>query len=891
MPKRTGDGYLTLADAESSCESESSSARTSTADILSNIISSMEQKGILVVTPADTIQLMNDRLLELLNLSPDFLKVGDPRRKLVEFRAKRGDFGDDPTQRINEEMSEFAPGRTSTKEIKVPSGKVIQTVAQPLLNGGSVITYAEVTELRTQMSEIEAQQLILDFRQEKLGQLARELEMANFQKQALLSKFQAVIDNINYGVVFLDKSLRADIVNQAFRDLWNHAEDYDTYRKTMRELMEYNRYNNIYDIDDSEWEDYADARVAAVKNGSVPPTLVYRKDGRIISYQCVALPDGYRMLTYFDVTEIKKKDEQTRRNAEAIEVILNNIDHGLTWFDENLKLRAWNAKFRELLDFPKERFDIGDHLSSFFRFNAERGEYGEGNTDAQVDERIEIAKKFEPHKFERERNDGTILRIEGFPVSEGGFVTVYTDVTEERRTQARIQHLSKYDTLTGLPNRVLFHDRLEQAHVRTQAGGETSAIMSLDVDHFKDINDSLGHSIGDKLLNQVVSRIEGQVSETDIFSRLGGDEFAVIQSDIRDPNDAAELAQRIVNAVSKPYRIDNHYIVITISVGIALCSPDDPNNNPDQLLRSADMALHWAKEEGRGVYYFFQEEMNIQLQARKSLERDIRLALAEGQFEVHYQPQICAADGQTIVGVEALLRWNHPSRGAISPAEFISLTEKIGLISPISEFVLRTACSAAKSWGIKLAVNLSPILFRKPGVFEMVSSILKVTNFQPERLEIEITEGALLGDTETTLSTLSKLKSLGVSIAMDDFGTGYSSLSYLRRFPFDKLKIDRNFIQDIGQNEEANAIVHAVINLGKSLGMRANAEGVETFLQADILRLEGCDELQGYFFSKPIPAEDLEQMLKKGISKKPDQAHKDAASENKSSQSEIARTG
>lgn len=423
-----------------------------------------------------------------------------------------------------------------------------------------------------------------------------------------------------------------------------------------------------------------------------------------------------------------------------------------------------------------------------------------------------------------------------------------------------VNYLASHDQLTDLPNRTLFHDRLQQALAEAERRGTRVAILCLDLDHFKDVNDSLGHSMGDELLQQVTERLRNLLRRSDTLARLGGDEFAIVQTSADSLDDAATLAQRIIDAVAPPFLLNGHDVSISSSVGITVF-PDD-HCSADHLMRHADLALYRAKSEGRGTFCFFEEEMNVQLQRRKALERDLRTAISEQQFELFYQPQIGLDDDQ-VAGVEALIRWHHPERGIISPDMFIPLVEETGLIIPITEWALRQACSQAKDWGdLRVAVNLSPAAFKHPDLIGLISSILAETELDAERLEIEITETSLMQDTQKTLATLRGLKDLGIQVAMDDFGTGYSSLSYLQRFPFDKIKIDRSFIANLSDQEEKGAIIEAIIKMSQSLGMVTNAEGVETDDQASFLMGQGCDQVQGFYYAHPMRAAEISAISK-----------------------------
>ena len=434
------------------------------------------------------------------------------------------------------------------------------------------------------------------------------------------------------------------------------------------------------------------------------------------------------------------------------------------------------------------------------------------------------------------------------------------EIAERKQSEARIRHMAHHDALTGLGNRVLFREQLIRALDGADQHGGNLAVLFIDLDQFKLVNDTLGHRLGDMLLTAIGQRLRNCVQETDTVARLGGDEFAVIRTTLTGPDQASRLADQIVEAIATPYDIEGQYIILNCSIGIAL-APND-GRDPDLLLSNADLALYHAKAEGRGTCRFFEVEMNARAQARRVLELDLRRALSAGQFEPFYQPLFNLAAG-AISGFEALLRWKHPERGMVPPADFIPLAEEIGLIVPLGEWLLRETCNEAAHWPVqtKLAVNLSPVQFRAGNLLPAVMIALAESGLPPNRLELEITETALLTDNNRILDTLHQLRSAGVLISMDDFGTGYSSLSYLRMFPFDKIKIDRSFIRDLTCQNGNMAIVRAAMTLASSLGMVAIAEGVETEEQLDWLRSEGCTEVQGYLISPPVPAKDVRALF------------------------------
>jgi diguanylate cyclase (GGDEF)-like protein len=430
---------------------------------------------------------------------------------------------------------------------------------------------------------------------------------------------------------------------------------------------------------------------------------------------------------------------------------------------------------------------------------------------------------------------------------------------ERARAEAQITHMARHDALTGLPNRVLFLQEMEGALTRVQRQ-EPFTVLCLDLDRFKSVNDTLGHHVGDALLVEAAQRLTTCLRQGDMVARLGGDEFAILQRGTRDPGDAIGLAERIVAALAAPCQTAGHSILIGTSVGIAF-APDD-GEDANTLLKAADMALYRAKSDGGGTFRLFEPAMDEKMQARRLLEIDLRLALARDEFQVYYQPIVSLHNDQ-VMGFEALLRWHHPTQGLVSPGDFIPIAEEIGLIAPIGAWVLRTACADAARWPdkIKVAINLSPMQFKSNTLVADVVAALAASGLPAQRLEVEITETVMLQDTITTLDTLTQLSKLGVRISMDDFGTGYSSLSYLRRFPFNKIKIDQCFIRDMSEASESMAVLRAITGLGVSLGMSTTAEGVETLDQLSRLRAEGCNEVQGFFFSEPKPVEEVARML------------------------------
>jgi diguanylate cyclase (GGDEF)-like protein len=459
-----------------------------------------------------------------------------------------------------------------------------------------------------------------------------------------------------------------------------------------------------------------------------------------------------------------------------------------------------------------------------------------------------------------ELQDGRTVRIAHNMMSGGGYVVTHEDITKVVSAEAHIQYMGSHDNLTGLPNRALLEDRISEALLHIRPSG-MFCVHYLNLDNFKSVNDVHGYSVGDLLIKQAVKRFEACICNIDTLARLGGDEFVVLQADTHKPEQAGILACRLVETMAEPFDLGGQRVYLGVSIGVCACPSD--GDDPGTILRHANMAMYRSKTDGRGTYRFFEVAMDARLQWRRLLELDLRRAVANREFELHYQPQV-DAETQSMTGCEALLRWRHPTRGMVPPSEFIPIAEEIGVIIPLGAWVIDRAFRDAATWPthISVSVNLSSAQFKGAALFETVASALSASGLSPLRLELEITESALLAESESTMATLNYLRGLGVRIVMDDFGTGYSSLSYLRSFPFDKIKIDRSFIKDLGETEEASAIVKAVAALGAALGMKITAEGVETVEQFRMVRDHGCTEVQGYYFGRPCHAQALLELFR-----------------------------
>jgi diguanylate cyclase (GGDEF)-like protein len=531
---------------------------------------------------------------------------------------------------------------------------------------------------------------------------------------------------------------------------------------------------------------------------------------------------------------------------------LNNMPHGLAMFDAEQRLVVANNRYAAMYGLGATDTRPGTPLRQIIDVRVKNGVYAR-MTDNDVRDRL--APTMTPVTRVEELSDGRSIVVSRQPMPSGGWVTTHEDITERRRAEAQVAHMATHDALTDLPNRLMLRESLEQAISRVKRG-ELVALHYIDLDHFKAVNDTLGHQVGDDLLKQVADRLRACVRETDTVARLGGDEFAVIQTALAEATDAALLAQRMRDSVKAPYSVDGHHVVIDISIGVAM-SPDD-GVSVEELLKSADLAAYAAKASGRGTFRFFEAEMDRRIKLRRVMELDLRHALSNGEFRLFYQPIVNLQTG-AVTSFEALIRWQHPVRGLIPPGDFIPLAEELGLIVPIGEWVINRACADAATWAehIKVAVNLSPIQLTSKGLLDVVICALARSGLPASRLEFEITETVLMQNTATTLATLHQLRALGIHFSMDDFGTGYSSLSYLRSFPFDKIKIDRSFVKDIEDENSSLAIIKGVTSLAHSLNMITTVEGVETEEQLDRVRPLGCSEIQGYLLSPPKSLEEI----------------------------------
>ncbi|MCM5678151.1 PAS-domain containing protein [Schlegelella sp. S2-27] len=814
-------------------------------------------------------------------------------------------------------------------------------------------------------------------------------EQALRQSSTLL---ESMFETMEEGVSVFDAELRLVAVNRRFRELLGFPDALHEPGTPFEAFVRHNAERGDYGPGDIETQ--IRERVEQARLFEPHHFNRERPDGSVLEIRGRPLPNrGGFVTAYTDITERARAERALRESKLVLENTFNYMDQGISIADRQLRLLGMNRRFSELLDFPAELCVPGTPFEAFIRYNAQRGDYGSGDVEEQVRTRTEQARLFEPHVFERERPDGTIIEVRGAPVPNGGFVTVYTDMTErvraeralresearfrsltelssdwfweqdselrftrlegrhmsgddsalqaelgrtwwdlgfdveggwdalreilarretfreavmrrtldsgdvrhvrvsgepivdsagrfvgyrgigrditqQKQAEERIQYLATHDSLTALPNRAWFSELLNLALHTARRYDRKLAVLFIDLDRFKIINDTLGHEAGDTLLREVAKRLAHCLRASDVVARLGGDEFVVMVQEVDEPEQAAAVARKILAEVIEPIVVMGQPCRVTASVGICLYPTDGPDEQT--LMKNADIAMYQAKEEGKNNYQFYSKEIKTLSLERLALESSLRTALQRGEFSLHYQAKL-DLHKETITGVEALLRWNSAELGPVSPTQFIPIAEQTGLIVPIGKWVLRTACAQSVEWQrqglppVCVAVNISARQFSHEDLLEDVAGALRDTGMDPSLLELELTEGMVMHNTERAVRLLSDIKKMGVRIAIDDFGTGYSSLAQIKRFPIDALKVDRSFIRDLATDSADRAITEAIIAMGKTLSLTVVAEGVETQEQQTFLRDRACDEMQGYYFSKPVSAEDFAAFFRRHL--------------------------
>ena len=782
--------------------------------------------GLCMFGPDERLIVCNARYLDIYGLDPAIIKPGVTHRELLEHWIAQGNEPGVSAEAFYEKRKSAVAGKPiAVMQLYLKDGSVIEATSRPTPDGGWVSAHEDVTE-RLQYEKTLREQNIL---------------------------FDAAIESMAHGICVFDQDWRVVVHNRRYLELYGLDPERVKPGTPALDLVRISMQQGVHvRAEQSAEEFFEDFKRHVVENGDQPVVRRFA-DGRLIAVRNQRMESGGWVCTFEDITERERAAEALKEQHRRFDIALNNMAHGLCMFDADMRLIVSNKRYSEMFNLPPDFVRPGISVRDVIAKSHALGNYRHRDVTAYelYDTYAQMLKAGDV-VVHRHLADGRMIKITHEPMANGGWVAIYEDITERYRAEQSIAHMARHDALTDLPNRVLFRERMAEGLARVERSGETLALLCLDLDNFKGVNDTLGHPIGDRLLGAIAERIRGAVREDDTVARLGGDEFAILQSDAT-PQGAGALARRLTEIISEPIEIDGQEINSGVSIGIAL-APND-GAAADHLMKCADLALYRAKAEGRGTFRFFEPDMDARIQARRALEVDLRRALTAGEFTLAYQPQINLASNE-MIAMEALLRWNHAERGAVPPSEFIPLAEETGLIVPLGEWVLREACKDAARWPdpIKVAVNLSPVQFRTRGLVAMVTQALAAARLAPHRLELEITEAVLLQDDEAIVSMLHQLRALGVRIAMDDFGTGYSSLSYLRSFPFDKIKIDRSFIKDIDRNRDSAVIIKAIASLGHSLGIETTAEGIETAEQLELVRRAGCTEMQGYLASAPRPA-------------------------------------
>ena len=801
---------------------------------------------------------------------------------------------------------------------------------------------------------------------------------------------ESMFSSMEDGVSVFDSDLRLVSANQRFRQIFDLPESLCLPGTHFEALMRYNAERGDYGPGDPDTQ--VRERVEQARRFEAHQFERERSDGTVLEIRGRPLPQGSGFVTvYADITKRVRAERALRASSAVLEATFEHMDQGISIVDQNLIMLGMNRRFHELLGFPESLCRPGTPFSAFVRYNAEHGDYGPGDVEEQVRSRVELARSFKPHLFERERPDGTIVEIRGTPMPNEGFVTVYSDVTkraraerslresearfrsltelssdwfweqdadlrftrmegqhitgdgpsfdadvgktfqdlgfeaeggwerhsalinerkpfrdtvmrrtgadgtprhirvsaapvsdadgrfagyrgvgrditEQKGAEERIRYLATHDGLTGLPNRAQFSQLLNLAITSAKRYQRKFAVLFIDLDRFKIINDTLGHDAGDTLLKEISTRLRQCLRTSDVVARLGGDEFVVLIQEASEPSQAAAVARKILSAAIKPMAIAGQECRVTASVGISTY-PDDAEDEPT-LMQNADIAMYLAKEEGKNNFQFYSKDIKRQSLERLTMEAELRRALERGEFCLHYQAKV-DLNSEAITGVEALVRWQHPERGLVAPMQFIPLAEETGLIVPIGRWVLMTACAQNVAWQhaglppVCMAVNLSPRQFVDEHLLRDISDALQKSGMKPELLELEITESMVMGNIERAAQQFGAINKMGIRLAIDDFGTGYSSLAQIKRFPIDTLKVDRSFISDLQTDSEDRAITKAIIAMGKTLSLTIVAEGVETQEQKAFLREHFCDEVQGYHFSKPVAADQFAELLRR----------------------------
>ena len=796
--------------------------------------------GIALFDPELRVLSVNRLAIQMLEFPPELFSGEMPTLEdLLYFNACRGEYGPgDPHEQTRQRM-ELAFKREPHRFVRQrPDGMVLDVIGAPLPGGGFVSIYTDITE--------------------------RERNATAMHDQALY--LRSVLAHLPQGISVFDEQLRLKCWNHKFLEVLDLPPEGVYTDVAFQDLIRYPAERGEFGPGDPEayiqqrrewalrFEPHRLERTRPTGRTHLIEGCPMQADGRTVGF----------VSSYIDITENKAREAALTEKNELLQTLADNLPCGVSVFDKDLHLVLMNDEAIRLLGFSRELVNQCPHFSELARFNAERGEYGAVDVAAFVADLTAKALHPTHHRLERVRPNGVVIDLVGAPIPHGGLVTLYSDVTEQRNAARAIERLAHHDTLTGLANRYALEARLDQLVADARRHNRRLVVLFLDMDNFKGINDSMGHGIGDEFLRVTALRLRSAVRENDIVARLGGDEFVVVLSDMGEPQHALSAAAKLLEQLSQPVTLAGQELSPSTSIGICFYPQDGRDRG--SLMQSADIAMYQAKQMGKGTYRCFDPAMMEVATRRAAMERALKEAVAYKRFEVHYQPLVDCRT-RTVLGFEALIRWQHSEGHWIAPLDFIPLAEELGLINQVGKLVLQLACSTLAQWHrdgfthLGMSVNLSAVQLRNPLLPEQIAEILHINGLPAAALTLEITESVAMQDPQASIQRLEQIRALGVRLAMDDFGTGYSSLAYLKRLPLDILKLDRSFVQDLETNPNDAAICTASIGLAHHLGLVVVADGVETEGQHAFLDRLGCDVCQGYLFSRPLPLDALRQWL------------------------------